>query len=491
MAGNGWTIGAALVFCAPAAGCDPKLHAHEAYVAHAIAPDTFHEARAAVLRMPASGDVGLVFAAGFDFAAQPVTMHVAARATSGAPYPDAGVGFPAAPSWRSQDLNHNTAVAVGDVDGDGLDDVVVGAIAGERAAITTGNIRLYRGCSDDRRPGCGCARSLCGAPRLLASGFPVTGLALADLDGDGDLDLAAAVPWEPQAGLDWTPGPSPADDPRGAKKWPSPLRALDGAARIFGNDGAGNYVLMSGHSAIGAVDVVADDIDGDGWQDLAWTGQTTTISFGGEPGPDGAPRPARAPWRASAGHVFSYDIAVAHLPDRSPVLAVSHTCYMPTPGCTPDDSEFRVYRPLAAATPVQVIPARACETCSPEYGAAVTIADVVGDDGLPDLLVGLWTSGHGTRAGNAVQVFPGARGEPPFLTGADARQVLPLTEDKPAAVGAILVQDLLPAERCGDAAPSARAAPEIVVVSTGNSPEAGATHILRSIHDLCHQPISQ
>lgn len=477
MAGNISPIWALFGLCAHTAACDPKLHAHDVYVPHAIAPDTFHEARAAVLHMPGDAAVGLVFAAGFDFAAQPVTMHVAARTP--------GAGFPAAPSWRSLDVNHNTAVAVGDLDGDGRDDVVLGAIAGERAAITTGNIRVYRGCSDDRGPACVCDNSLCTRPQVLASGFPVTGLALADLDRDGDLDLAAAVPWEPTSALDWTPGPTPADDPKGARKWPSPLRPLDGAARIFTNVGDGALVLHTGQFATGAVDVVADDIDDDGWIDLAWTGQATTIDFGAAP--DAA---RRASWRASQGHVFSYDIAVGHLADRTPLLAVSHTCYMPTPRCTPDDSEFRVYRPLDSVEPVQTIPARACEDCSDEYAAAVTIADVVGGDGVPDLLVGLWTSGHGTRAGNAVQVFPGGPGERPFHTGPDARQLLPLTDDHPASVGAIVVADLLPPEACPGASPPAHAAPEIVVVSTDVSPEAGATHILRNSQELCIKPVT-
>lgn len=124
----------------------------------------------------------------------------------------------------SQILPSGSGVAAGDVDGDGLCDLYF-------CALKTGN-RLYRNLGNWRfeditdKAGVGCAN------------LDATGVALVDIDGDGDLDLI--------------------------------VNSLGGGTHVFLNDGKGMFkaskeVLNAG---LGGMPLALADYDGDGWLDL-------------------------------------------------------------------------------------------------------------------------------------------------------------------------------------------------------------------------------
>ena len=111
----------------------------------------------------------LAIANGSDWTPQPVTLHAA--------HPDRG--FEKLPCWFSDDYDHHMGLAVGDVTGNGYDDIVVAVFAGKDQSLTGGGIKLYRGGPE----------GLNSAPLWLSRGYAATGIALADITGDGTLDI--------------------------------------------------------------------------------------------------------------------------------------------------------------------------------------------------------------------------------------------------------------------------------------------------------------
>ncbi len=126
----------------------------------------------------------------------------------------------------NQLLTHGSGVAIGDVDGDGLADVYLGRTDGPNA--------LYRSLGGMK------FEDITEASGTALDGLDVTGVSLADVDGDGDLDL---------------------------------LVGARGQANVLMlNDGAGSFTDVTASSGLqgeaGTTTLALADIDGDGDLDL-------------------------------------------------------------------------------------------------------------------------------------------------------------------------------------------------------------------------------
>jgi hypothetical protein len=146
------------------------------------------------------------------------------------------------------------AVAVGDFDGDGIDDLAVGA-PGEApgAAPAGGVVFVFRGTPEGLEPWHVLDQQELGANED-GDQFG-SALAAGDFDGDGMDDLAVGAPRE-----------APADEPRSG--WVFVFRGAGGGLEswdAFGQAGLGDNEAGDGFGESLAV----GDFDGDGWDDLA------------------------------------------------------------------------------------------------------------------------------------------------------------------------------------------------------------------------------
>jgi hypothetical protein len=153
--------------------------------------------------------------------------------------------LPTTPTWASSDIDYHGHLDVGDINGDGLPDLVVAVYIGPAGFDSPGRVKAYY------NTGLGTFSS---TPNWTsASDFYCFSVALGDADGDGDLDLACAT---------------------GEDYYNHPERKM-----IFYNTGSGLETSPSWESdEIGyALDVFWDDVDQDGDMDVVFCGTSTPM----------------------------------------------------------------------------------------------------------------------------------------------------------------------------------------------------------------------
>lgn len=289
------------------------------------------------------------------------------------------------PTWYSQDQAFRGILTAGDINQDGWVDVVVSVPFNQQRQMNKGGLRVYF-----NRNG-----QLESTPSYeSADGYMSLGNTLADVDGDGDLDLIAAVFADVDAIF-------PPETPIG----------LSGQARIYLNQ---NGVLdtepaWKSQEAIQSADVIAADLNEDGLLDLAFAAQHTMVYYGyldekGNPWIHN-----KVGWRSENTHGFSYGIDTGVFgKDDAISLAVSSGCISTQLCSLPSESTkhetyppsyFYLYQPQKSSTPTW--------TSKQAINASKLKVGDVNNDGYSDLTTSQW--GPGYKVGGPIWIFQGNR----------------------------------------------------------------------------------
>lgn len=179
-----------------------------------------------VLDIDQDGDLDLLVANGNDITPGPLRLY----------RNDGGV-LETTASWVSDAIGYYGHLSVGDLDGDGLEDVIVSRFLGPGRFTEAGGVERFMNLGGALEP----------SASWTTEGVFSFSNALGDIDGDGDLDLAVAVG--------------------------EPYKNPPGRSLLFLNDGAGDLGLSPAWTTERdrhAMDVTFADLNGDGALDLAF-----------------------------------------------------------------------------------------------------------------------------------------------------------------------------------------------------------------------------
>lgn len=353
----------------------------------------------------ADGNEYLVFANGSDIAPAPLTAFKSGTWFSG--------GAPVLPTWYSNTGLYDSGLAQGDLDGDGLADLVVSSLADPTQSFVTGGVRVHWGTKS------GLAQEpiwLVGGP--LQNGFAASDVAIGDVDADGDLDIAIGVVWEGNhrnTALAYTVGNQAQQShvplgmfgtytdnncSNGGGGFSSNgLSCLNGQPRIYLNQGKRVFVdskWIAAPSGNGANTVLLQDFNNDGWLDMALGSPQIVVYYGNSTGkfnviPD---------WAAGVTNAFTYDMTPLYSGQgRAPIIVSSAGCVVPE-GCDISQNGYQGF----AVTPNSTSPlfkmSAGLWTGDQELAAAIATGDL-NNDGSQDLLGSMWTSAAGSRFGGS------------------------------------------------------------------------------------------
>lgn len=350
----------------------------------------------------------LVVSNGNDVAPQPITIHYARKGASSSAFPR----YANLPEWISARHAEHGHLAAGDIDHDGLIDLVAAVIVGHPVKITVakgdlypmGGLVVYKGidgCAgghigDDD---CDLRKTLSPEPTASLSGFSAMSVSLGDVNGDGWLDLAVGALVESKTSV-----ALPHERPKGPWK-------------IFLN-GKGEFDWkdpITSEENFNATDVELADVNLDGHLDLVMAASREIRVFYGKLGGDGRPTISRrAAWvsdetqfelmdRDLAPFITSVDVAVMNpAVDRESVIVASVSCLQTRRACS---GRYLLYRPQAGGQNRKPIWTYAW----PGWGGEVRLRDMDGDC-LTDLVGGSWYRWNADKQETApaqIKIFPG------------------------------------------------------------------------------------
>ncbi|MFL5352398.1 FG-GAP and VCBS repeat-containing protein [Archangium sp.] len=298
---------------------------------------------AALVDLDQDGWTDLVLANGNDVAPQGLVAFYN-RKSPQQPFPGG-----ATPDWYSAGYDYHGGLAVGDVDGDGLLDVAVAVPFDKLRKGGSGRVDVFFNRGGKLEP----------APSYHTdSGFMPTGCAFADVDGDGDLDLAVSVLSELS---------------------PDGLAIPGGFQRVYLNDGhaLGNTPAWKSEARLRATSVLGADIDQDGRMDLAFAAPSMAIFYGQPRAATGVPLHGKPDWTSASFNTPQsafYGLDVGRVGSDSTLALVGGlNCENASP-CT---NGFFLYQPAQGNQPVW--------SHAASNSSKVLLADV-NADGLLDLL---------------------------------------------------------------------------------------------------------
>jgi hypothetical protein len=287
-----------------------------------------------------SGRISLALASGLDMSPQPLALY--------------DISADQRPRWYSDDIDYLGRVTVGDIDNDGINDAVVAVLFDKALHFDGGAIKIYRGSGD----------AFVGSPSQTLHHAPALAMALGDVDGDGDLDLATGI---------IANGGSFGDVPP-----PAP-----GPVYVYAND-HGRFVerpmwQSDENGYVGALTFT--DVDQDGRMDLIVAGDRARLYRGTSAADGSTVLSARSSWQSVETWQVGYGVAVAPIgrPARR-ALVVSPTC-LGEP-CQPvAPVAYYLEKMREPSTPADWM------ASSAGIGGGIAVGDFDGD-GLADLLAG-------------------------------------------------------------------------------------------------------
>ena len=313
--------------------------------------------------------------------------------------------FPQNPSWLSADTDHHGTLAVGDIDGDGDNDVAVSIFLGKGLEYDKGGIKVYTNAGTALNPN----------PTFTDTGYPSFGCALGDIDGDGDLDLAVAcgepIPEvESFATQECSTRAAALRKKQSGKTADNPQPPFKTQNRIYLNQGSGfstapGAVWLTADSFV-AMAVTFGDVNGDGLMDVLFDSAPVRLYLGRQT----APPYTAVSWTSEDENYYGNGIDFAPTihqgpndPDAVPTIAASANSYMGK-----GRGGFSVYRFLDPFV-IQYEPRTSLPNWTSKYGgwgSAMRLADLNGDGNL-DLITHRWNKPGRNELAGTLLVYLG------------------------------------------------------------------------------------